>query len=76
MASKEKSGGGSMESLQEGRSGEFPGGEVDKGTSLSKGGSGGSVDKAGGLGKFHDRPSGNAGKEVSVVVDKGDGYSK
>ncbi|MEM5400855.1 hypothetical protein [Paraburkholderia unamae] len=65
-----------MESLQEGRKGEFAGGEVNEGTSMSKGGSSGGVDKTSGVDKFHERPNGHAGKEFSVVVNDGDGMSK
>ena len=66
-------GSGSMAALQEGRSGEFAGGEVRGG-----GPAGASTPKssASGLDKFHNRPKSSKGTEFSMDAAKTDGLSK
>lgn len=77
-----KNGSGSMGELQEGRHGEFPGGEVagdggdHDGQKSGASSTSGRKDKLGNTSgitdKFHERPGG----EIAVVVNKGDGLSK
>jgi hypothetical protein len=77
---------GSMESLQERVSDDYPGGKPAGGPGDSDGQKSGASSTKGRnykLGntsgitdKFHNRPSGMNGKEVSSVVNKGDGLSK
>jgi hypothetical protein len=73
---KSKSGSGSMAELQERSKADYPGGEHNSGTGLTKGSSSGGVNSSSGLEKFHARPASLNGSGVSANINKGDGLSK